>query len=537
MQDAYPELTERQEVILNAVRQEETLFRRTLQNGLARLDDEMATGELSGKRAFYLYETFGLPFEITRELALEKGIEIDRAGYDAAEDEARERSRAASDLGGTWESVSDETKALYRSLPLTKFVGYKELEIPAHVLGIVVDGEPKTMVQVGQAADILLDVSPFYAESGGQVGDAGVIRTADGVFTVTDTKKQNGLWFHRGIMASGVLHVGDSTTADVTTSRRRDIQRNHTATHLLHKALRSRLGSHVQQRGSLVAPDKLRFDFAHGMQVTETELRDIETEVNTAILNELPVDIAEKPKEEAQKMGAMMLFGEKYGDTVRVVSIGGEYSREFCGGTHVANTAQIGPFRLMSEGSAAAGVRRIEAITGRGADEQDRESREQLKHVAQLLSVRPEGAPDAVEKLLANLKATQEALTKAKQAQTGNQAAQLVEAARSIGGLSVVIAAPEGIEDGNALSALADDILGRLKSGVVVLAAVSGDKLLFVAKAAKDAVGKGVHAGNIVKAAATASGGGGGGKPDFAQAGGARCFQTDRGTRGSRGNA
>jgi alanyl-tRNA synthetase len=520
MKDAYPELVERQERVLHAVKQEETLFRRTLQNGLARLDDELAQGALTGRRAFYLYETFGLPFEITHEIAAERGVSIDRESYEEAENEAKERSRAVSELGGTWEAVSDAAKELLRSLPLTHFVGYTQTEATAQVLGILVDGHPVKRIAEGQPAEVLLDVSPFYAESGGQVGDAGVLRSAPDAFTVTDTIKKNGLWFHRGTVATGTLSVGDVVTAQVDRLRRRDIMRNHTATHLLHKALRSRLGTHVQQRGSLVAPDRLRFDFAHGAQMTAEELRDVETEVNHAILSELPVDIAEKPKAEAEKLGAMMLFGEKYGDLVRVVSIGGDYSLEFCGGTHVGNTAQIGPFRLVSEGSAAAGVRRVEALTGRGADVFDSASIDSLKRVASLLNVKATDAPEAVERLLADLKTTRDALAKAKQAQTGNRAAQLVENAKSINGLPVVLTTVEDIEDGNALSALADDILGRQKSGVVVLAGVLDGKIVFVAKAAKDAVAKGVHAGNVVKAAAQASGGGGGGRPDFAQAGG-----------------
>ena len=520
MRDAYPELVQREQIILRAVRQEEELFRRTLQNGLARLDDELAIGQLTGRRAFYLYETFGLPFEITQEIASERGMALDRDSYDAAEDEARQRSRASSDLGGTWKTGDEDLKNLLRDLPRTDFVGYERLSQEAKILGLIIGGKAAETATAGQEAEILLDATPFYAESGGQVGDAGTITAVSGRFDVSDTQKKEGLYYHRGTIAEGTIAIGDTVTAAVDTTRRRDIMRNHTATHLMHKALRSRLGTHVQQRGSLVAPDRLRFDFAHGAALTPEDWKAVESEVNAAILDELPVDIAEKPISEARELGAMMLFGEKYGDVVRVVSIGGDYSREFCGGTHVGNASQINSFRLVSEGSAAAGVRRIEALTGRGAEEYDTANADRLKRVASFLNVRPSDAPDAVERLQAEIKILKAEVAKAKTAQSGNQAEALAQGVKMIGGVSVVIASPEGVEDGAMLSALADDVLNRLKSGVVILGAASGGKALFVVKATKEATAKGAHAGNIVKAAATLAGGGGGGRPDFAQAGG-----------------
>lgn len=522
MKDQYPELSNRQEYIQDTVKQEEAQFRRTLQNGLARLEDELAKGELTGARAFYLFQTYGLPSEITQELAVERGIEIDPIAFKDAYEAAVVKH--SEDSGGgnkvTWLVTSDALKELLRSTPLTQFLGYNTLESPTRILGLIVEGEPVQTVSEGQEVEVLLDITPFYAESGGQIGDKGVLRGISGAFTVVDTRKQNGLFFHHGAVATGTLSVGDGVAAEVDSSLRRDIMRNHTATHLLHKALRSRLGTHVQQRGSLVASDRLRFDFSHGGGMTAEELRDVENEVNTAILNELPVEISEKAIEEARQLGAMMLFGEKYGDVVRVVSIGGDYSREFCGGTHVRNASQIGPFRLISEGSAAAGVRRIEAVTGRAAEAHDLANAEHLKRVAGLLSVKPADAPEAVEKLLADLKAVRLELAEAKRARAGNVAEALAGSATTVGGLPVVIARPEGVTDGASLSALADDILPRLKGGVVVLATAADGKALFVAKASKDAVAKGVHAGNLVKEAASVTGGGGGGRPDFAQAGG-----------------
>ena len=521
MSDQYPELGERMTYLLEAVRGEETLFRRTLQNGLGRLDDALAEGGgLSGERAFDLYETYGLPFEITREIAAERGVEVDETEYRQAEETARKISRTAAGKIDVWAGSNAALGDLLKSLPATRFVGYGELtHAGATVVGLVVDGAPVDRLETGQTADLLLDVTPFYAESGGQVGDAGRLTGTNGaVFTVADTRKQNGLYFHRGI-ADAPLAVGDTVTANVHAERRGDIARNHTATHLLHKALRDRLGSHVQQRGSLVAPDRLRFDFAHGQALTDGDMRQVEAEVNAALLAGLPVQIDEKPIAQAREMGAMMLFGEKYGDVVRVVSVGGDYSREFCGGTHVGNAAQIGSFRLVSEGSAAAGVRRIEAVTGRGADAYDTANRERLAAVAALLGVTAAQAPEAAERLQAEVKALKAQLTQAQRSAAGSQAAGLVEAAKMVGGVPVVVASVEA-DDGAALSALADDVLGRLPGGVVVLASATGGKVLFVAKASKDAVGRGAHAGNVIKAAATVAGGGGGGKPDFAQAGG-----------------
>ena len=521
MQDAYPELTDRLDYILGQVRTEETQFRNTLKRGLSLLDELLERGSLSGEEAFDLYQTNGLPFEVTQEVAAERGIVVDRASYETAETV----HAAASGKGSkaTWVTGDEDLKELLRSLPLTKFVGYTGTAAPARIVGIVVEGKPVQSVTASRPdtqADILLDISPFYAESGGQIGDTGEIKTDRSSFSVNDTKKQNGLWFHTGVIQVGTLRVGDEVSATVDLDRRRDIMRNHTATHLLHKALRDHLGTHVQQRGSLVAADKLRFDFSQPRPLTEDDVMFIEDAVNTAIQSELPVEIKELPIDEARNLGAMMLFGEKYGDVVRVVSVGGEYSREFCGGTHVQNASNIGLFRLVSEGSAAAGVRRIEAFTGRGAESFDKANAETLKQVSQLLGVKPDATPDAVEKLQAELKALKAELAKQRQTQSGNQAASLVETAKSIGTVKAVIAQAEGIADGQALSGLADDVLNRIGSGVVLLAANADGKALFVVKASKDAVAAGAHAGNLVKAAATTAGGGGGGRPDFAQAGG-----------------
>ena len=521
MGEAYPDLVTRKSYVLEQIKQEETLFRRTLQNGLARLDDALAGGSLSGEAAFDLYDTFGLPFEITREIAGERGVTVDEAGYEAAREKAVQRSREAQGKVDVWGEANDALSELLKSLPPTDFVGYRETTVDVQIVGLIAGTQPVQSADAGQEVDVLLNISPFYAESGGQVGDAGELRTAYSVFTVNDTKKQNGLFFHKGVVRSGSIAVGDSLKAHVDVMRRHDVCRNHTATHLLHKALRDRLGSHVQQRGSLVAPDKLRFDFAHTQALTDADMKAVEEEVNAAILASLPVVVEEKPITEARQMGAMMLFGEKYGDTVRVVSVGGPYSREFCGGTHVQNASQIGPFRLLSEGSASAGVRRLEAVTGRGATAHDGLVSDRLKAVAQLLAVSPQAVPETVQKLQADLKAARLQIAQMSKAQAGSAAESLAASARTVSGVPVVVASAENIADGAALSVLLDDVFGRMPNGVVVLGGeVEGGKLVFAAKSAKTAVAQGVHAGNLVKAAAQASGGGGGGRPDFAQAGG-----------------
>ncbi len=521
MKDAYPELAERETYILEQVRQEEALFRRTLANGLARLEDELAKGKLSGGRAYFLYDTYGLPFEITREIADERGVLVDQEGYDRAREIAVTGSRPA-DIN-VWAGANKAADDLLKSLQPTEFVGYTRNQSQSKIVGLLVGGEPVERVsagETGEAVEVLLDVTPFYAESGGQIGDTGALRGITGALLVTDTKKKNGIYFHRATVADGTLSVGDTVVAEIDAERRRDIMRNHTATHLLHKALRDRLGDHVQQRGSLVAPDRLRFDFAQNGALSPEDIEEVEAEVNAAILRELPVIIEELPISEAKKLGAMMLFGEKYGDVVRVVSVGGDFSREFCGGTHVGSAAQIGPFRLVSEGSASAGVRRVEAITGRAAEAYDAANNERIKTISAQLGVSPAQAPEAVEKLQAEVKQLRQTIAQAQRAQAGNQAAALAGEAKVIGGVPVVVAQPAGVENGEALSALADDVLNRVKNGIVVLAAAANGKAIFVAKASKDAVAKGAKAGDIVKVAAQATGGGGGGRPDFAQAGG-----------------
>ncbi|WP_394794342.1 alanine--tRNA ligase [Armatimonas sp.] len=529
MKDYYPELVDRQEAILEAVKLEETSFRNTLKNGLARLEDALVKGTLDGAEAHFLYHTYGLPFEVTAEVALERGITVDRESYETAQKEHSEKSK--NDDVVTWVVTDESTKELLRSLPHTKFVGYDQVRTETQVVGILQNGKPLQELAEGEEAELILAESPFYAESGGQVGDTGTIdfdqeRGAgvvySSLFEVTGTHKRDGIWFHHGKVTQGTMPLHADVTAKVS-AERFDIRRNHTATHLLHKALRSQLGTHVAQKGSLVAPDRLRFDFSHNTALTDDELVSIEVEVNRAIRRRLRVEIIETSQEEARKHGAMMLFGEKYGDVVRMVSIGSDYSIELCGGIHVASAEDIGLFRIVSEGSAAAGVRRIEALTGRGAYEYLTGRDNTLKAAGSLLSAKPEAVPEAIERLQAHVKELQHELKSLKSAATGSLADTLLAEAIEKDGYKVIVAAVETDD----VSKLADELVGRIGAGVVVLGAVSGEKLVFVAKATKDAVAKGVHCGNLVKAAAQASGGGGGGRPDFAQAGGRDASKLD----------
>jgi alanyl-tRNA synthetase len=514
MKDAYPELETRLSTILSLARQEEAQFRQTLRGGLARLDDALEAGSLSGTDAFDLFSTYGLPFEVTREVAQERGVTVSEDEFRAAE------IQHAIDSGKgnkkTWVLTDERTKELLRSLPPTQFVGYDQLTATATVLGILIDGVPVQHLGQGQEAELVLDTTPLYAESGGQVGDTGAISGPGGVFAVLDTQKREGIWFHRGVLPSGSLAVGATVTAAANGPHRLPVRRNHTATHLLHKALRTRLGVHVAQRGSYVGPGHLRFDFSHNVALTDAELADIEAEVNAAILEDLAVDTLETSQNDARQRGAMMLFGEKYGDLVRMVCVGGDFSIELCGGTHVDRTGQIGLFRILSEGSAAAGVRRIEAVTGAAANAYDSEQIARLKAVSDLLGTRPASVAETAERLLAQVKELQHEVKTLKAAQAGGLADTLLTDASLQGTLKLLVTAVETDEIG----ALADELIGKIGSGVVVLGTAVGGKALFVAKATRDAVGQGVHCGNLVKAAAQTAGGGGGGRPDFAQAGG-----------------
>ena len=517
MKDAYPDLVNREDAILAAVRREETQFREILSDGLGRLDDSLAKGDLSGSAAFDLFATYGLPFEVTREVAGERGVVIDEESFNKA------RAQHAIDSGKgnkkTWIITDEHVKTFFRELPHTDFTGYATLKGTTVVAGILVDGQPVKTISAGITADVVLQASPFYAESGGQVSDTGDLYHHDFRASVLDVTKKDGVWFHTVLVHEGNLATGCQVNASVDANRRRQIKANHTATHILHKILREQLGSHVAQRGSLVAPERLRFDFSHGESIPSETLKTIERLANDAVAASMDVDIAEKPIDEARELGAMMLFGEKYGDVVRVVSVGGEYSREFCGGTHVGNTSEIGVIKIIGESSSAAGVRRIEAITSDNAMDYIAKTFSDAERAAGLLNVKVDGLAGAIQRLLDERQQLNAELKAIKQQQAGSLADGLLSDASVISGTKVIIQAVDA-PDAASLGNLVDELIGRTDNGLVMLVAPIGDKVNIVVKATKTAVTAGVHCGNLAKQAAQIMGGGGGGRPDFASAGG-----------------
>jgi alanyl-tRNA synthetase len=514
----YPELSEKRDTILRYAVAEENQFRRTLESGTARLwailENRKDGDTVTGEEAFTLFTTYGFPVEMTTEIASEQGVGVDMPGY-----EAKMAEHATISEGGKEKAVfgGDEIAALRdQGIAETEFWGYSGDELGAKVVAVLAGGKQIEAATEGDEAQVVLDRTPFYGESGGQVGDIGAIVGPGGIFEVTDTQKVGGYTFHTGVVRGVRIGVGDEVAAKIDSDRRRAIKRNHSATHLLHKALRMVLGSHVQQRGSLVAPDRLRFDFSHDKAMTGDEIARVESIVNEQILEDLPVETFEKPIDEARKMGAMMLFGEKYGSVVRVVQMG-DFSMEFCGGTHLARTAQAGPFRIVGEGSTQAGVRRIEAVTGFAALKLMRDDRQTLQQAAAALKTAPANLVETVDRLQSELKSRE--LATALKATSSSAVDKLAGEAEQIGAHKLIAAQVE-CADAESLRSMADDLLERVRSGVIVLAAVANGRVFLAAKVSKDLVEKGVHAGNLVKTAAQIVGGGGGGRPDAAQAGG-----------------
>jgi alanyl-tRNA synthetase len=527
----YTELVERRDFILEAIAQEEERFQRTLETGLTILDRVIAEVEaagqvtIPGREAFRLYDTYGFPFDLTRDIAEEHGLTVDRAGFDQAMAEQKARARAAQKFG-----VAD-IEAFYRQLelPKTAFLGYDydRLTSEARVLALVRDGELVEVAEEGQMVEIVLDQSPFYAEAGGQVGDTGGIRAGSGQVTVTATEAPiPGLIVHRGRVEEGVIQVGQTVEAAVDQARRWDIMRNHTATHLLHRALHVVLGEHALQQGSLVAPDRLRFDFTHLSAVTREELTRIEEFVNEAIRADYTVTWRHLPFDEARRAGAVALFGEKYGDVVRMVTVGegevperGYFSRELCGGTHVLRTGQIGFLAIVSESSIAAGVRRVEAVTGRGAEEWARGLAAQLEQAARVIGAPPAEVAERAEKLVEQLDAQRKEIARLRRELAKRQADALLGQVRQVDGVPVV-AGQVDAADVDGLREMTDWIRQRLGSAVVVLGTVIEGRPQLVAAVTPDLVDRGYHAGRLVNAVAGILGGRGGGRPNMAQAGG-----------------
>jgi alanyl-tRNA synthetase len=521
MGDAYPELRAQRKHVERVLRQEEDRFAETLTHGMRILEDAIESlppgGVIPGETVFKLYDTFGFPEDLTADVARERRLKVDHAGFERAMDAQRERARSASQF------VLDRSK-LPRIDKASTFVGYDSLESPARVAAIYADGRSVRDVEAGAEAIVVLDTTPFYAESGGQVGDAGSIEADGAQFIVDDTQKLGTAFGHLGRLLGGRLKVGDPVTARVDAARRQATVLHHSATHLLHAALRKVLGTHVQQKGSLVAPDRLRFDFSHYEPVSAEELREIERLVNEQIRLNAAADIREMEYAKAIESGALAFFGDKYTDRVRVLRLG-DFSTELCGGTHVARTGDIGLFKIVAESGIAAGVRRIEAVTG-GVAETWIESNDQLLgRIAGLVKGSRDDVADKVGQLIERSRSLERELDamRAKLASGGGR--DLAEQAVDVGGIKVLAARLDGA-DAKALRNAADELKDRLGSAVVVLGAVEDDKVRLVATVSKDLTDR-LKAGSLIGPIAEHVGGRGGGRPDFAQAGGSEPGKLD----------
>ena len=536
----YPDLREKQTYITKVIRTEEENFARTIDGGMKIYGDMLsahkAKGEtvFSGEDAFKLYDTFGFPIDLTAEMAAEEGMTIDEEAFKALMTEQKERAREArkalGDLG--WAGVE-----FGKDMPATEFVGYDYDAIDdAHVLAIVAEGELVDEIVSGMEAIVVLDQTPFYAEMGGQTADHGRITDSDSIenpdgncallFRVNNVQKnKGGKFMHYGKLLKGSLKVGDTVAASIDTVRRAAIRRAHSATHLLDAALVKVLGDHVHQAGSLVEPDRLRFDFTHFEGITPQQLNEVEDLVNGAILDGLTITTEELPLDEAKARGAVATFGEKYGQTVRVVTMG-DFSMELCGGTHLDNTAKVGMFRIKSESSVASGVRRIEATTGRVSIDETRHGRNTLLKAAQFFKTAPNTILERMEQQADEMKELRQALEKFKTEASLGEARQVMASAKTVGGLHVITGTRQNL-DANALRAMGDFMRDKDPSVVAVLASINGEKVSFLAVCGKEAVSKGIKAGELVKSVSAVCGGKGGGKPDSAMGGGTDLLKVD----------
>ena len=525
----YPDLREKQTYITKVIRTEEENFGRTIDGGMKIFSDLLAEHKqklekiFSGADAFRLYDTFGFPIDLTMEMAADEGLSVDENAFQKLMKEQKERAREArkalGDLG--WAGVE-----FGKDVPATEFVGYDHSECDAKIVAIVADEELREEVAAGAEAVVVLDQSPFYAEMGGQVADHGTI-TADGVvFTVTDVQKnKGGKFMHYGRLAQGVLHVGDTVHAAIDMDRRKGIQRAHSTTHLLDAALKKVLGDHVHQAGSLVEPDRLRFDFTHFEAISPEELRQVEELVNDAILEGYPVVTEVLPIEEAKKKGAVAMFGEKYGETVRVVEMS-DFSVEFCGGTHVDNTAKAGPFRIKSESSVASGVRRIEATCGKLSLKAMESSQGVLSRAAQFLKTAPSGLLERMEQQANEMKQLRQALEKFKAEASLGEARQFLASAKTVKDLHVLATTRNGVDTAE-LRTMGDFLRDKDPKAVAVIASINGEKITFLAVCGKEAVARGIKAGDLVRHVSAICGGKGGGKPDSAMGGGSDPLKVD----------
>jgi alanyl-tRNA synthetase len=508
---AYPRLREQAQRITEVLKAEEERFYETLETGMQILDEALAGGVklLPGEVAFKLHDTYGFPLDLTNDVCRERAVQVDEAGFAAAMDKQKSQARAAGKF--------KMDKALDYSGAGNQFVGYEQLQASAKVLALYLDGTPVAELKAGQSGVVVLSTTPFYAESGGQVGDEGAISTGSARFAVADTQKiKADVFGHHGSVEHGTLAVGDAVTASVNLAQRAATVRNHSATHLMHKALREVLGGHVQQKGSLVNAERTRFDFAHNAPVTDEEIRQIEAKVNAEILANAAAQARVMDIESAQKTGAMMLFGEKYGETVRVLDIGS--SRELCGGTHVKATGDIGLFKIVAESGVAAGVRRIEAVTGENALAYLQSLEGTLAQAAGSLKAPTTELNARIAQVLDQVKALEKEVAALKGKLASSQGDELMAQAVDIKGLKVLAARLEGA-DAKTLRETLDKLKDKLKTAVIVLATVEGDKVQIAAGVTADSTGK-VKAGELVNFVASQVGGKGGGKPDMAMAGG-----------------
>ena len=526
---AYPELTERQEYITSVIRSEEENFARTIDGGMAifasMLSQHKEKGEsvFSGADAFKLYDTYGFPLDLTKEMAADEKMGVDEDAFQKLMQEQRERARAA--------RAADETAWAGMDLGLdnmpTEFTGYDRLHDDCRILAIVAEEELRERVGAGVEASIVLDKTPFYAEMGGQSADHGLLILKDAVFEVRDVQKNKaGKVLHHGVMVSGNLAKGESVNACVDIGRRRAIMRAHSATHLLHKALRSVLGDHVHQAGSLVEPDRLRFDFTHFSAMKSEEIASVERMVNEAVLEGYQVNVKEMPIAEAKSLGAMALFGEKYGDIVRVVDMGDGYSVEFCGGTHLDNTAKVGAFRILSEFSVASGVRRIEAVTGQETLRLMESNTRTIMELATRLKAKPEELLARAEMRTGEIRELRQLVEKYRSREMLQSAEGFLAAAKTVGGMHVYTGTLPGME-AEGMRKIGDFLRDKDDHVVAVLASVLNGKITFLAVCGKSAVAAGVKAGDIIRAVCSLCGGKGGGKPDSAMGGGTDLLKLD----------
>ncbi|PFY89645.1 alanine--tRNA ligase [Bacillus toyonensis] len=529
MKDFYPEVLEKKDFIAKVVKNEEERFHETLHDGevilaevIAKAKEEKTT-VISGVDAFRLYDTYGFPIELTEEYAEEAGMTVDHKGFEAEMEKQRERARAArQDV----DSMQVQGGVLGEVKVASEFVGYGTVATESNIVALVKNGEYTDSLQAGEEGQLMLDVTPFYAESGGQIADRGYL-LADGVkVVVKDVQKApNGQNLHKVVVEEGTLTKGAAVKAVIDTKNRSSVVKNHTATHLLHQALKDVLGTHVNQAGSLVTSERLRFDFSHFGQVQADELEKIERIVNEKIWESINVEISQKSIEEAKEMGAMALFGEKYGDVVRVVQVG-DYSLELCGGCHVDNTASIGIFKIVAESGIGAGTRRIEAVTGKSAYELMNDQVGLLKEAAGKMKTNPKDILTRVDGLFAEVKQLQKENESLAAKLSNIEAGNLTDSVMTVDGVNV-LAAKVNVADMNNLRTMMDDLKNKLESAVVVLVSVNDDKVNILAGVTKDLISQGYHAGKLVKEVASRCGGGGGGRPDMAQAGGKNPAQVE----------